>query len=251
MAYLGTKPANQVIDSTLIADGTVTPSDLSTGKPYWDTSGNLGIGTSSPNDTLEVAGANAFIRVNRTGNEPGITFRYSNSSTNRGDIAVTSGGAMYFTAGGSTERMRIDSSGRVTMPYQPAFRAKINNSNYVASTNSIMPFSVAEVNVGGHFNTSTYRFTAPINGTYMFYAVVYTRVDNSQDAYPRLKVNGTSKAYAYNAHVTGITGRQDITCTLPYMATLNAGDYVELFMQGTGYSYNGSEETCFSGYLLS
>jgi hypothetical protein len=28
MAYLGTKPANQVIDSTLIADGTITTSDL-------------------------------------------------------------------------------------------------------------------------------------------------------------------------------------------------------------------------------
>ena len=31
MAYLGTKPANQVIDSTLIADGTVTTSDLANG----------------------------------------------------------------------------------------------------------------------------------------------------------------------------------------------------------------------------
>jgi hypothetical protein len=41
MAYLGTKPANQVIDSTLIADGTITPSDLSTGKPVWDSSGLL------------------------------------------------------------------------------------------------------------------------------------------------------------------------------------------------------------------
>jgi hypothetical protein len=39
--------------------------------------------------------------------------RYNGSGTNRGDILVTSGGAMYFTAGGSTERMRIDSSGRV------------------------------------------------------------------------------------------------------------------------------------------
>jgi hypothetical protein len=80
---------------------------------YINSSGNVGIGTTAPNDTLEVAGANAFIRVNRTSAEPGISFRYSNSSTNRGDILVTSGGAMYFTAGGSTERMRIDSSGNV------------------------------------------------------------------------------------------------------------------------------------------
>ena len=78
-----------------------------------DTSQNVGIGTSSPNDTLEVAGANAFIRVNRTGGEPGVSLRYNNSLTNRGDIAVTSGGAMYFTAGGSTERMRIGSDGNV------------------------------------------------------------------------------------------------------------------------------------------
>ena len=31
MAYLGTKPANQVIDSTLIADGTVTTADIADG----------------------------------------------------------------------------------------------------------------------------------------------------------------------------------------------------------------------------
>jgi hypothetical protein len=31
MAYIGTKPANQVIDSTLIADGTVTTADIADG----------------------------------------------------------------------------------------------------------------------------------------------------------------------------------------------------------------------------
>jgi hypothetical protein len=93
-------------------------------------SGNVGIGTVSPNDTLEVAGANAFIRVNRTGAEPGISFRYSNSGTNRGDIAVTSAGAMYFTAGGSTERMRIDSSGNVGIgTASPAANRKLTISN--------------------------------------------------------------------------------------------------------------------------
>jgi hypothetical protein len=76
-------------------------------------SGSVGIGTASPNDKLDVNGADAFIRVDRSNGEPGITMRYNGSSTNRGDILVTSGGAMYFTAGGSTERMRIDSAGNV------------------------------------------------------------------------------------------------------------------------------------------
>jgi hypothetical protein len=80
-----------------------------------DASQRVGIGTSSPNDVLEVAGNDAYIRVNRTGNEPGILLTYSNSATNRGNIAVTSGGAMYFTSGGNTERMRIDSAGSVAI----------------------------------------------------------------------------------------------------------------------------------------
>jgi hypothetical protein len=36
------------ITTSMIANGTILPIDLSTGGPYWDTSGNLGIGTSSP-----------------------------------------------------------------------------------------------------------------------------------------------------------------------------------------------------------
>lgn len=76
MAYLGTKPANQVIDSTLIADGTVTPADLSTGKPVWDTIGNVGIGaTTFSNVRLLTKGGNtasdsyAFLAENSAGTD--------------------------------------------------------------------------------------------------------------------------------------------------------------------------------------
>jgi hypothetical protein len=73
-----------------------------------DSSQKVGIGTTSPNDVLTVGGTAAFIRIDRTADEPGIDMRVSGSNTNKGVIAVTTGGAMYFTTGGNTERMRIN-----------------------------------------------------------------------------------------------------------------------------------------------
>jgi hypothetical protein len=147
--------------------------------------------------------------------------------------------------------MRIDSSGRVTKPYQPAFRAKLNNNNYVAITNgSVLPFNSTELNIGGHFNTSTYRFTAPVSGSYMFHLMVYTKCDNSEDAYPGIRINGTRVVYSYVAHVSGVTGRQDITNVVSYLATLNSGDYVDAIIGGNGETYNGNEESNFCGFLL-
>lgn len=122
-----------------------------------DASQNVGIGTATPNDTLEVAGANAFIRVNRTGNEPGISFRYSNSATNRGDIAVTSGGAMYFTAGGATERMRITAAGNVgigtTTPSAPLDVTGVIKSSTYSQYGSSMYYGIGNALSGSYAST--------------------------------------------------------------------------------------------------
>ena len=63
--------------------GSVVPSYLSTGGPNWDTSGNLGIGTATPGDRLEINGDGAGIIIR----SPDST-RYRITVSNAGSITV-------------------------------------------------------------------------------------------------------------------------------------------------------------------
>jgi hypothetical protein len=63
----------------------------------------------------------------------------------------------------STERMSVDASGRVAMPYQPAFWG---NKNSAGSTGTWICNEVI-VNRGSHYNTGTGLFTCPVAGAYV------------------------------------------------------------------------------------
>ena len=67
-------------------------------------------------------------------------------------------------------RLLIDGSGRVTKPYQPAFRVGKTSAQQDSGGAYINPitFDVSVYNIGNHFNLSTDKFTAPIAGRYLF-----------------------------------------------------------------------------------
>ena len=168
MGYLGTKPANQITDSTLIADGTITTADLASGLtvnfadgsastpsitndgdtntgiffPAADTiafaeggvesmridsSGNVGIGTSSilaktqiqVGDVMPAGSGNMNTGVVIQQSGVGQALNFGSSSTNgyswiNSAYSNNSGiAAPLVLMTGATERMRIDSSGRV------------------------------------------------------------------------------------------------------------------------------------------
>ena len=88
-----------------------------------DSSGNVGIGTSNPTFTLDVSGSTNTFRVKATSplirledSDDGAYHTLIGSSDDfyiSADAGNTGAGNMIFRNGGSTERMRIDSSGNV------------------------------------------------------------------------------------------------------------------------------------------
>jgi len=76
-----------------------------------------------------------------------------------------------------TTAQTVDSSGRVTTPARPMFRAYNTTSGWVELThdsNQILNFNATQINNGNHYNTSTYKFTAPVAGLYEFRVQIYT-----------------------------------------------------------------------------
>jgi hypothetical protein len=123
--------------------------------------GRLGIGTDNTSaEVLTVSGVDAFIRVDRSNNNPGIDLRYQGSSTNRVVIDATTTGDLRFATGGSTERVRIASSG--TAIFKAGLAEKYNSisGNLASNTNhSIFNGNVIAFAVGDTGTSLTINFT--------------------------------------------------------------------------------------------
>jgi hypothetical protein len=156
----------------------------------------------------------------------------------------------FYTSG--LERMRIDSSGRVTMPYQPAFLATGNGGSITIASGSYVPFnsltSAVSTNRSSGYNTSTYLYTAPVAGLYQFSAQFY--ISTAAASFTWWK-NGTQISYLDAAYATYMGTAQTLATSGNIILELAAGDTVGIQVR-SGFASVGlyMGHSWFYGHLL-
>jgi hypothetical protein len=83
----------------------------------------------------------------------------------------------------STERMSVDASGRLRLPYQPAFSGRRTAGSVTAG---VFVTNAASINRGSHYNTSTGVFTCPVAGAYY---MAFQGIANSSPGYGYIRIH--------------------------------------------------------------
>jgi hypothetical protein len=156
-------------------------------------SGSVGINVPTPLRSFHTFGENSFSPL--PANQNNVFFNAHNITGNSGTIM-----SMWFrgldinsTIGTSLATFIVDAttstfSGRVLAPNQPMFYAKGPESNTTLSNGADLNFNNAIQNTGGHYNTTTFRFTAPVAGNYLFTWSFF--INGAPTGRATLKING-------------------------------------------------------------
>jgi len=172
-----------------------------------DSSGRLGVGTSTPSTTLHVNGVSTVTGVARfadgTAAAPGITF-WSDASTNTGIFRPSEDTLGFTTAG--TERMRITNSGIINLNGQRSgFPTPMSGSGNVR---------IAAESAGGialsTFDTNNYtavQFVREVSGSAQQVGTITCTSTNTS--------YNTSSDYRLKENVVPLTGAADRLSQLP------------------------------------
>ena len=179
---------------------------------HLDSSGRAGIGTVTPGsynanaDDLVIFDDNVHAGMTIAGgtNDYGnIYFAQGTSGSDQyrgyiqyGHSATTDANYRDMMVFGTAtlERLKIHGDGSVTMPAQPC--AGVSSADQSLPSNlTTLVFDTERFDQSGDFDTSTYKFNAPVTGKYLVTVNLYLKVIDNAAAYYQLYIVSDNKTY--------------------------------------------------------
>ena len=218
----------------------------------------VGVGTNAPVGTFVVEAT--VPKIQATTGSKHLEFGVGGSGCG---LVMTDGHFMTFnhqpfanrgTDTNLTERMRIDSTGAVTMPAQPAFQVTPSSGqlNVPINATQTVVFGTEIFDQNADFASNT--FTAPVTGKYQFNT--HLRIDNWDVSanYYQLYIITSNRNYisTWDAALHASTDQDYITLTLSTLADMDASDTARVgILQSAGAAQSDiSPQSTFSGYLV-
>tara|TARA_R100000278_G_scaffold118371_1_gene98936 strand:- start:753 stop:1496 length:744 start_codon:yes stop_codon:yes gene_type:complete len=237
--------------SSVSTNGDITLDPDGTGDVVVASGHKLGIGTTSPALPLEVNGS-TNVAVFRSDASNSI-IQLANSTGTGGDngtLVGSVGDDLYFRAG-DAERMRIDASGRVTMPNQPAFSVKpaSNQTNLTADANVTVVMDSEIYDVGANFASNT--FTAPVTGKYILSFILYGSQLAGDVSYMETAIETSNRTYV---NIQEPSGSESVYAgtTVTAVADMDANDTANcrVTVGGSSSTFDIANVSIFSGALI-
>jgi len=223
-----------------------------------DSSENVGIGITSSLEKFTVSNSSS-----------GIVGRFTNNTNQTLDLGVVSGsgaaGGVYYNSAnsgyhafqvGGSEAMRLDSTGAVTKPLQPAFSVTRDayQSNLATGSAVAVVWQTEIFDQNSDFASDT--FTAPVTGKYQFNVAMRLNAIDSAAAYYQTHLQTSNRNYEIDLlDPTEFNGDlQFHTVKGSILADMDANDtaIISIYQSGgtaqTDVSY--SEDTHWSGVLV-
>ena len=216
----------------------------------------LGGKTRGAGITLQDVDANVRFQIRTDDDSSGTLGTLLNASTNHPIVIRTN----------NTERVSIGSSGIVRTPYSVAFSATGSADNLDIDAGDKVAFN--NISGGGGaiganrttynstnvFNTSTYAFTAPVAGLYLFTVSFYFRAVNGSVATQFvLAINGTEVNHSNHMILMSVYAVEGLQPNSSQILDLSAGDVITVHRRTAGQSGTSRvymPHSYFSGCLI-
>ena len=218
--------------------------------------GKIGIFETAPSAFLEIENTDASIALHYSGHSRGGMAGLSTqrvavytTSTND-DIVFGRASASAITSDNFVEHMRLDNGTKQLLkPYQCAFNVQGTNDSMASGSGEVVKFDSELFDVNGDFDTSTYKFTAPHDGTYLFFVhAIQTNTDADRVCEMWLRINGGGARRFLDRQVKVGSGSNTFAQQGTQILVLSDGDTVHVEITGDAYLLESNSH--FGGYFL-